>query len=153
MQDYGFDSVRLGGTAAQAPCHRSLGKMDGGQARNARSEPTLWKSQLAALKRRQEAQAQSIRMLVHELRSPVATSKSMVATLRYLNPQDTPLDSFLVRIERRMDQLLDLVNDILELSQARLGIPWGRLPSWIWSPRPGLPGSCIWRMPLQKGWQ
>ncbi|UCC65493.1 MAG: HAMP domain-containing histidine kinase [Anaerolineae bacterium] len=63
-------------------------------------------------------------MLVHELRSPAAASKSMVATLRYLNRNDAQLDGLLARIENRMDQLLDLVSDILELSQAKAGHPW-----------------------------
>lgn len=83
-------------------------------------------AELAALKRTQKAQVESILMLVHELRSPVATSKSMVTTLRYLNLQDEQLDSFLIRIEDRMDQLLDLVNNILDLSPTRSGQPSGQ---------------------------
>jgi signal transduction histidine kinase len=83
-------------------------------------------AELAALKRAQEAQAESIEMLVHELRSPVAASKAMVATLRYLHPEDAQIDDFLTRIEKRMDQLLDLVNGILDLSQAEAGQPLGQ---------------------------
>jgi signal transduction histidine kinase len=77
------------------------------------------------LKRTQKAQTESMMMLVHELRSPVATSKSMVATLRYLNEENARLDGVLTRIENRMDQLLDLVNHILDLSQAKAGHPLG----------------------------
>lgn len=84
-------------------------------------------AELATLKRTQEAQAESIRMLVHELRSPVAASKAMVATLRYLGPEDAQIDDFLTRIENRMDQLLDLVNGILDLSQAEAGQPLGQI--------------------------
>jgi signal transduction histidine kinase len=83
-------------------------------------------AELAALKRAQKAQAESMLMLVHELRSPVATSKSMLATLRYLDLQDEQLDSFLTRIEDRMDQLLELVSDILDLSQATSGQTLGQ---------------------------
>ena len=72
-------------------------------------------AELAALKCVPTAQAESLMMLVHELRSPVAASKSMVATLRYLNREDIQLDGLLARIENRMDQLLDLVSDILNL--------------------------------------
>jgi signal transduction histidine kinase len=66
-------------------------------------------------------------ILVHELRSPVATSKSMLAALRCLDLEDAQRDRFLSRIESRMDQLLDLVNDILDLSQAKVGHPWEQL--------------------------
>ena len=79
------------------------------------------------MKHRQRVQAESIQMLVHELRAPVATSKSMVATMRYLNQEDAQLGDFLARIENRMDRLLDLVNDILELSQAKDGHPLGQI--------------------------
>jgi signal transduction histidine kinase len=82
-------------------------------------------AELTALKRTQRAQTESMMMLVHELRSPVATSKSMVATLRYLNQENEQFGGVLARIENRMDQLLDLVNHILDLSQARAGQPLG----------------------------
>jgi len=84
-------------------------------------------AELAALKRTQKAQAESIRMLVHELRAPVATSKSMVAMLRYLDPDDAQIDDFLTRIENRMDRLLDLVNNILDCSQAEAGQSLGQI--------------------------
>jgi signal transduction histidine kinase len=71
----------------------------------------------------QKTQGESMLMLVHELRSPVATSKSMLAALRFLDLEDAQRDRFLSRIESRMDQLLDLVNDILDLSQAQAGDP------------------------------
>ena len=80
-------------------------------------------AEMATLKRTQKEQSELMRLLVHELRSPVTTSKSMVATMRYLNPEDTQTDDFLARIENRMDQLLDLIDDILALSQAKAGHP------------------------------
>ncbi len=81
----------------------------------------FWMAELEAMKRAQQTHAQSMMMLVHELRSPAAASKSMVATFRHLHPQDTQVDSFLATIEDRMDQLLGLVDDILELSEAKAG--------------------------------
>ena len=87
---------------------------------------TSRKSELEDLRRAQQVQAQSMMMLIHELRSPAAASKSMVATLRYLRPHDTELDQLLARIEGRMDQLLNLVNDILDLSQAKAGRSLGQ---------------------------
>jgi signal transduction histidine kinase len=66
-----------------------------------------------------------MRILVHELRAPVGTSKTMASTLRYLNPEDEKLNSVLGRIEARMDELLILVEDILRLSQIKEGRPLG----------------------------
>jgi signal transduction histidine kinase len=50
-----------------------------------------------------------------------------VATYRYLRPDDNQLDKFLAKIEGRMDHLLELVDDILELSQAKAGQPLGQV--------------------------
>lgn len=52
-------------------------------ATSASSPAHSW-GDLEALDRLQRAQAESMLMLVHELRSPLAESKSMVATERYL---------------------------------------------------------------------
>ena len=84
-------------------------------------------AELAALRRRQKEQAESMQMLVHELRSPVLASRSMVAALRYVRRDDEQLEDFLTRIQNRMDQLLDLVNDIVDLSQVKAGHPLGQV--------------------------
>jgi signal transduction histidine kinase len=66
-----------------------------------------------------------MRILVHELRSPVTASKSLAAALRFVNKEDENLNTVLGRIEARMDELLSLVNDILDLSQIKAGRPLG----------------------------
>jgi signal transduction histidine kinase len=101
-------------------------KRKGRQATDLQAASSAWANELAAFERAQQAQARSMMVLIHELRAPASTSKSMIATLRFLNSQDTQLDSFLAKIEDRMDQLLDLVNDILDLSQAKCGNPLGQ---------------------------
>lgn len=104
----------------------SSGRKNGHRTANSVATPAVCTNELAALQHAQQAHVQSIMVLVHELRSPAVASKSMVATLRYMNPQDALLDRFLTRIEKRMDQMLDLVDDILDLSQARAGHPLGQ---------------------------
>ena len=81
--------------------------------------------ELATLKGLEKEKAEFMRVLVHELRSPVGVSKSLASTLRYLNKEDEKLNSVLGRIEARMDDLLTLVNDILHLSQIKAGQPLG----------------------------
>ncbi|HSR32949.1 MAG TPA: HAMP domain-containing sensor histidine kinase [Anaerolineae bacterium] len=104
----------------------SWNKQNGQQKTDPTAAFTSQNRELEDLTRAHQVQIQSMMMLVHELRSPAATSKSMVATLRYLRPQDAQLDKFLAKIEARMDHLLDLVNDILDLSQAKAGDPLGQ---------------------------
>jgi signal transduction histidine kinase len=118
--------MNLVSTAVPFPWGASWDKRGRRQATDLVAACAGWTSELTALKHAQEAHARSLMRLVHELRSPAAASKSMLATLRYLNPQDAQLDSFLGKIEDRMDQLLDLVDDILDLSQARAGRPLGQ---------------------------
>jgi signal transduction histidine kinase len=47
----------------------------------------------------------------------------MLAALRFLDLEDAQRERFLSRIECRLDQLLDLVNEILDLSRAQAGDP------------------------------
>jgi signal transduction histidine kinase len=81
--------------------------------------------ELATLKCLEREKAEFMRILVHELRAPVGTSKSLAAALRYVNQEDVKLNSVLGRIEARMDELLTLVDDILRLSQIKEGRPLG----------------------------
>ncbi|MGD2146091.1 MAG: GAF domain-containing sensor histidine kinase [Anaerolineae bacterium] len=81
--------------------------------------------ELASLKSLEKEKAEFMQILVHELRSPVGTSKSLAAALRFVNKEDENLASVLGKIEARMDELLLLVDDILRLSQIKAGQPLG----------------------------
>jgi two-component system phosphate regulon sensor histidine kinase PhoR len=82
---------------------------------------------LHVLKQQEQERAATHLMLVHELRAPVTASKSLVAALRFKGTADPLVDSVLGRIENRMDQLLELVNDILLVSGVRSGQPLGQV--------------------------
>jgi signal transduction histidine kinase len=81
--------------------------------------------ELVTLKGLEKEKAEFMRILVHELRAPVGASKSMAAALRYVNRDDANLNMVLGRIEDRMDGLLGLVDDILDLSRIKAGRPLG----------------------------
>jgi signal transduction histidine kinase len=83
------------------------------------------RDELASLKCLEREKAEFMRILVHELRAPVSASKSLAAALRYANQEDEELNSVLGRIEARMDELLSLVGDILDLAQIKAGRPLG----------------------------
>jgi signal transduction histidine kinase len=117
------DATNPGGTDAQFPGNGSGHKGNRRQAREVMGGPALWKNE--ALEEMQKEQAEAMVVLVHELRSPTIASKSLAATLRYLNPEDSQLQFVLGRIETRMDQLLSLVDDIVHLSSVKAGHPLG----------------------------
>jgi signal transduction histidine kinase len=83
--------------------------------------------ELATLKTLEKEKARFMRVLVHELRSPVTASRSLAAAMRYTNQEDEQLEFVLGRIQNRMDQLLTLVDDILHLSQIKTGSPLGEI--------------------------
>jgi signal transduction histidine kinase len=83
------------------------------------------RDELATLKCLEKEKAEFMRILVHELRAPVTASKSLAAALRYVNQEDEKLNLVLGRIEARMEELLSLVNDILDLSRIKAGGPLG----------------------------
>jgi signal transduction histidine kinase len=83
------------------------------------------RDELATLQCLEKEKAEFMRILVHELRAPVSASKSLAAALRYVNQEDEKLNLVLGRIEARMDELLTLVGDILDLSRIKSGQPLG----------------------------
>ena len=83
--------------------------------------------ELATLKGLEKEKAEFMRIIVHELRSPVAASKALVAALRYTSRDNPKQDEVLVRVEKRMGQMLDLVKDILHLSRIKAGRPLGEI--------------------------
>lgn len=83
--------------------------------------------ELATLKCLEKEKAEFMRIVVHELRSPVSASKSLVSALQFINPENAQLHKTLGRVEERMDQLLELVEDILHLSRVKAGKPLGEI--------------------------
>jgi signal transduction histidine kinase len=83
--------------------------------------------ELATLKGLEKEKAEFMRIMVHELKSPVAASKSLVSALQYMHRDNQELNDVLTKIGGRMDQLFTLVGDILRLSQIKAGGPLGEI--------------------------
>ncbi|MCP4399724.1 MAG: GAF domain-containing sensor histidine kinase [bacterium] len=80
---------------------------------------------LATLKRLEQEKATFMRIMVHELKSPVSASK-MMADLLALYPPENPKTAHMpAKISIRMDQLLELIRDMLELAKVKSGDPLG----------------------------
>lgn len=83
--------------------------------------------ELATMKCLKKQKAQFMRVMVHELKSPVAGSKMLATGLLYANRTSSKLSNVLGRISKRMDDLLQMVEDILHLSQVQEGVPLGKI--------------------------
>lgn len=80
---------------------------------------------LATLKRLEQEKATFIRIMVHELKSPVSAAKTMVSLFDLYPLKDPKLAHIPGRISSRLDQLLELIKDLLELAKVKSGDPLG----------------------------
>lgn len=83
--------------------------------------------ELATFKGLEKEKAEFMRVLVHELRSPAASSKMLVSSMLYTLKEDPIITPALTSIGKKMDQLLLLVEDILHMSRIKSGIPLGEI--------------------------
>jgi signal transduction histidine kinase len=80
---------------------------------------------LATLKRLEQEKATFMRIMVHELKSPVAATKMMADLLASHQLKNPKIAHMPGRIANRMDQLLELIRDMLELARVKSGDPLG----------------------------
>ena len=81
-------------------------------------------SSLASLKELDRQKAQFMRVLIHELKSPVAAAKTMADALQYHDDvANSPAAVITAKVAKRMDQLMALIRDLLELARVKGGEP------------------------------
>ena len=80
---------------------------------------------LATLKQVEQEKATFIRILVHELKSPVNAAKMMIDLLASYPLENPKIAHLPGRISTRMRHLLDLIGDMLELAKVKSGDPLG----------------------------
>lgn len=79
--------------------------------------------ELATMKALEKQKAQFMRVLVHELKSPVATSRMIASTLAFTNKGNSLIVAAAAKIGNRLDQLLSIIDDVLHLAQVKSGVP------------------------------
>jgi signal transduction histidine kinase len=104
------------------PPLKSLAKMIGYAIYNAR----LY-DELRTMKEVEKQKAEFMRIMIHELKSPVSAVKMLLSALPYLPKNDPRADGFHGRIDRNMDKLLVLIEDVLDLSKIKSGVPMGEI--------------------------
>ena len=80
---------------------------------------------IATLKQLEAEKAKFMRVMVHELKSPVATTKMLADTYRQFHNDHPKMDSLTAKVSGRMAQLQDLITGLLELSKIKSGEPLG----------------------------
>ncbi len=82
---------------------------------------------LATMKELKKRNSQFMRVLVHELKAPVATVRMMVDLFRENLVPDEKKPSTYNKLSVRLDGLLDMISDILDLSQVQAGVAMGKI--------------------------
>ena len=100
----------------------SLAKMIGYAIYNAR----LY-DELSSMKEVDKKKAEFMRIMIHELKSPVSAVKMLLSALPYLPENDPRANGCHERIDRNMDKLLVLIEDVLNLSKIKSGVPMGEI--------------------------
>lgn len=82
---------------------------------------------LATMKRLEKEKARFMRVMVHELKSPAAAAKMMTDLLNIHNVENPKVRSLHERIAGRMDEMIELIQDILVLAKLKSGEPMGEI--------------------------
>ncbi len=80
---------------------------------------------LTTLKQLEKEKASFIRIMVHELKSPVSAAKMMIDLLTMYPLENPKIAHIPERIAVRMEELLELIKDMLALAQVKSGDPLG----------------------------
>ena len=82
---------------------------------------------IATLKQLEVEKAKFLRVMVHELKSPVATTMMLADTYRQFHNVHPKMETLTTKISERMGQLQDLITDLLELSKVKSQEPLGEI--------------------------
>ena len=82
-------------------------------------------NELATLKAVEKQKADFMRIVVHELKSPVSGSKMLASALEHTHRDNPKVTQVTGKIGARLDHLLELIEDILTLSRVKSGTPLG----------------------------
>ncbi|MDP6546504.1 MAG: GAF domain-containing sensor histidine kinase [Phycisphaerae bacterium] len=82
---------------------------------------------LASMKQLEKEKAKFMRVMVHELKSPVSATKMMIYALGEVQHEPDRVEEFTAKIAARMDQMTELISDMLQLARVKAGDPLGQI--------------------------
>ena len=82
----------------------------------------------ATLEQLEEQKAQFIRVIVHELKAPVAGAKMLIDALRFSDAAaDSAVAGVIERISNRMGRMSELIRDLLDMARLKSGDLFGEV--------------------------
>ncbi|MBT3200934.1 MAG: GAF domain-containing sensor histidine kinase [Phycisphaerales bacterium] len=82
---------------------------------------------LATMKQLEKEKAKFMRVMVHELKSPVSAAKMMIYALGEVAEEPESVKKYTDKISTRMDQMTNIIGDMLELARVKGGQPLGEI--------------------------
>ena len=82
---------------------------------------------LATMKQLEKEKAKFMRVMVHELKSPVSAAKMMTYALGEVSEEPDNVKKYTDKISARMDQMTQMIGDMLELARVKAGDPLGEI--------------------------
>jgi len=82
---------------------------------------------IITLKQVEVEKAKFLRVMVHELKSPVATTRMLADTYRQFHNVHPKMETLTNKVSERMGQLQELITDLLELSKVKSQEPLGEI--------------------------
>jgi signal transduction histidine kinase len=82
---------------------------------------------LASMKQLEKEKAKFMRVMVHELKSPVSATKMMTYALNEVQHEPDRVVEFTNKISVRMDQMTQMIGNMLQLARVKGGDPLGQI--------------------------
>jgi signal transduction histidine kinase len=82
---------------------------------------------LASMKQLEKEKAKFMRVMVHELKSPVSATKMMTYALGEVRNEPKRVGEYTDKISARMDQMTHMISDMLDLARVKAGDPLGEI--------------------------
>lgn len=83
--------------------------------------------ELASMKELKKQRARFMRVMMHELKAPVSSARTLLSGMMFAFKEDGRIQSALCRVSAQMDRLISLVEDLLHFSRIQEGSPLGSI--------------------------
>jgi two-component system NtrC family sensor kinase len=79
---------------------------------------------ITRLKELDRIKSEFVAIVSHDLRTPLTTIRGYVSLLPRVGPLNDQQQDFVLRVERSMDSIVDLISDLLDIGKIEAGVDW-----------------------------